>query len=273
MEDDSSPTVRDAQRAAFGTRLKTTRKKLKGPDGKPLYPSAVDFIGALEARHPDIQGRMYYNYEAGRNIPAQPDTINRIAEMLGVTSDWLLFGKGKQVNDGDFNQDAATINQAIEIPRGKPYKSPPVRYIPILSASQINSLLSGNGNLTTMSGEKLPVPQHIDAGADAFYYQISDSDTSMVGTAGFSFPPGTLLLIDPGRIIRPADFLLVQLPDADAPVIRRLQGRLSIDHGEPNSRIYPFRLLALNPMADPIEVTSSTDCKIVGRVVSFTQIL
>jgi SOS-response transcriptional repressor LexA len=270
---DSNPTWRAGQKAAFGDRLKLARKRMKGPGGKPLYPSAADFIAALTQRYPDTQRRTYYQYESGRSMPKHPDAINRLAEMLGVTRDWLLFGKGEQVNDDALTTNVATINQAIEIPLRKSLKPPPLRYIPVLTASDLKNMLLGNGRRATMSREQLPVSQHIDAGAEAFYYRIPDDDTSMVGSAGHSFPPGTLLLIDPGRIIRPADFLLAQPADAPAPIMRRLQARLPFDPGGLVLRAYPFRLVALNPMAEPIEVNDKADCHIIGRVVSFTQIL
>jgi len=267
---DRNLTWRDEQKAAFGRRLKAARKAMKGPDGKPLYKTTADFISALKARQPNMQVRIYYHYEAGGRVPRDDATINLFAEMLNTSRNWLLFGSEEDVNEDSLSEDDAEVNQVIETSQTKPLKPPLLRYIPVLSASDIKTLLLGNGNLTTMSREQLPVPQHVDAGADPFYYRIPDDDTSMVGRAGHSFPPGTVLLINRERTVRPGDFLLAQLGDAPAPVMRRLQSAMPIAPSEPR---YPFKLVALNPMAEPITVDADSDCEILGRVVSFTQIL
>lgn len=267
---DRNLTWRGQQKAAFGQRVKAARKAVKQADGRPLYRTTVDFINALQQRYPEMQARIYYHYEAGTRVPREDETINRIAEMLNVTRNWLLYGTEEEVNEALFNEDAAPVNQAIETSQTKSLKSLPLRYIPVLSASDIKTLLLGNGDLATMAREQLPVPQHVDAGADVFYYRIPEDDTSMVGAAGHSFPPLTLLLVDRERVARPGDFLLALPSGAPGPVMRRLQAAMPVNPAAPR---YPFKLVALNPMADPIAVKAEADCQILGRVVSFTQLL
>lgn len=270
MADDRDNTWRKAQKQAFGRRLTAARKAMKGPDGKPLYKRTADFIEAIKERVPDARIRSYYSHEAGDRVPQDDATIELYAEMLDTTSHWLLFGTGEDVNDETLKDDAATINQANEVLDINPSKIVAVRYIPLLTASDIKKLLFGNGNLTAMSRDQLPMPQNVAVGARAFYYQIPDHDTSMVSATGQSFAPGTLLLIDQDRDVAPGDFLLAQLADMPAPVMRRLQSAYVLSSDTPR---YPFKLLALNPMAEPVIVHKQTECQVIGRVVSFTQIL
>ncbi len=269
MADDRN-ILRKAQTLAFGRRLTQARKGLKGPDGKPLYRFTRDFIEAIKKRRPDWPIRTYYSHEAGDRVPLDDATIELYAEMLDTTSHWLLFGGDEGVNDETLKDDAATINQPNEVLDINPSKIVGVRYIPLLTASDIKKLLSGNGNLTAMSREQLPMPQNVVVSARAFYYQIPEHDASMVSATGQSFAPGTQLLIDQDRDILPGDFLLASLPDMPAPVMRRLQSAYSLAPDKPR---YPFKLVALNPMAEPVTVHNRTECQVIGRVISFTQTL
>lgn len=263
-------TARAQQKRAFGRRLRQQRLNMRGPDGRQLYKKISDFTNELQARAPHLEARNYYHWEAGSRIPRDDEVINLLAQMLNTTAEWLVSGPAEEVNAPPLNDNRGRINQTIEIPSIKPFKLPALRYIPVLSASEIRSLLLGNGNLTTMSREQLPAPPHTDAGADAFYYRIPEDDTSMVGGAGHSFPPGTLLLINRERPIQPGAFLLAQQADMPGPIMRQLQAPFPVVPANPR---FPFRLIALNPMAQPIVCSAGESWEILGRVVSFTQLL
>lgn len=119
-----------------------------------------------------------------------------------------------------------------------------------------------------MSSDQLPAPAQINAGPQAYTYQIPADDSSMVGNGHRSFHPGDFLVIDPDRVIKPGEFMLVWLPGWTEPALRQLQSSRPIDPVDPH---YDFTLVALNPNFAPVKVSDPRDVEICGRLVHSSQ--
>lgn len=255
-------TWRTAQKEAFGKRLDWARREAG-------YRYSSDFIQILKARRGAVRARTYYSHKAGKRVPDDDETIDLYAEMLDVSRDFLLFGAGAEALGYFLTDDGEPINQPVELFAINPFQPAGIRYIPVLTASDIKRLLNGQVNLITFSGERVPIPQDAAAMANAFAYRIPPHDTSMTGRDGPSFTPGTWLIIDPERDVLPGDFLLAWPANMPGPVLRRLQSSHAYIADAPH---FPFKLIALSPHADPITVAEPGDCVILGRLISFTQI-
>lgn len=243
---------------AFGRRLTEARQA--------RYPRRSHFIAALNAKYPGtITPKGYHNHEDGLRWPVQLGLVDLYAEMLETTRDWLLFGKGKQVNADELKESPAPINQRIESFDINTFKSGGFRYIPKLSASEIRLMLNGHGDPANMTGERIAVAQDIPAGPRTFSYTIPQGDASMVSPSGLSFPAGTHLMIDMDRTVAPGDFLLCWPTGLPVPVLRQLQAAFPL---ELTALRYPFKLVALHPMAEPITVESASDCEVLGRMIT-----
>lgn len=256
---DRNRTWRAEQKRQFGRRLEAARIRAG-------YRKAIHAISAMQERWPDLIGRTYYAHEGGTRVPDDDVTIERYAEFMGVTREFLLFGTGETLASADLNEPLHSVNQPSEMLHIITSQSGVSRYIPVVTASDILNLIQ-TGRLSAMSGEHLPVPAAADAGARAFYYRMPYGDHSMVGTHPPIFPPGIVLMFDPDRELAPNDFLLAWM--ADKPLFRRLDSAHAFF---PERPIFPFSLVALNVHARPIQVVRSGICRILGRMISATQL-
>lgn len=75
--------------SAFGKRLKSCREKIKKSDSKWTQKYVADKIGVARVT--------YTAYENGTKMPPF-DTINNIAELFGVTTDYLM-GRSENTSD------------------------------------------------------------------------------------------------------------------------------------------------------------------------------
>jgi SOS-response transcriptional repressor LexA len=281
-------TWTDGERAEFGRRLTLARKAAQDADGQPKYPFAPAAIADVKQLY-DIRTRTYYSHEAGSRFPDSGPLILIYAWLFGVQPEYLLLRAGEYTRTGtdalpvaevhkrlgligaaDVQEPPRTrINQAIERLPISAFNVMDTLYIPRLTASDIRDLLTGQLDLSTFSGERLPAPKHVAAGQMSFWYQIP-LDAPMAGADGPPFSPGSHLIIDPDREIAPGDFLLCLPAGAKNPLPRRLQSRYPYS---PDAPRYPFKLVAASPYAETIEVTSADDCAILGRVIFLGQTL
>lgn len=246
----------DEETLEFGRRLEWARKRA----GHKRAASAIQQI----KKYMKLDVRSYYLYEEGQRAPEDDGLIEFFAWLFEVPLNYLLLEQTEPESSAAIRPIFAPINQHVD----NASKIVDVRYIFILTASDIKKLAVGTGKLQTMSGEKLPMPRHVAAGPRTFCYKIPPLDNSMVGPAGRSFPPGDYLIIDPDREIAPGDYLLGLPAGFQAPVLRRLQASHSYLAKIPR---YPFKLIALNPLTEPIQVNRAEDCAILGRMIFIMQ--
>jgi SOS-response transcriptional repressor LexA len=190
-----------------------------------------------------------------------------------ISRDFLLFGSGPEQDEylhDTAEKGGAPINQATDLYKIRSSQYGGVRYIPILTASNLLKLLTGEGNLGAMSQDHLPVPKDLLAGPNSFSLQIPADDQSMIGEGAVSFPPLSFVVIDPDQEIMPGKYALARLSGWQMPILRQYQAAFPYSA---TSRRYPFELHALNRGVRPIVVNSADECDLIGRVIFVSQAL
>jgi SOS-response transcriptional repressor LexA len=166
------------------------------------------------------------------------------------------------------NQAAAPASIAVLYPINHPAQHSgtdssiisQIRHIPILSDDKTSAWLAGERSLAMLTAQTLAIPNWLKAGPSAFGHQIADGDWSMAGGER-SYPPGTVLIIDPDQPVIPGNRILIR-PKNDAQwLVRRYQAPW------PLARAKEFTLHANNPGFEPIRVTNLRDWEIGGRVI------
>lgn len=269
------------QREEFGRRMAWARERAGYENAASAYREIVQLY--------DLAKRTYYSHDVGERVPDDDELIEIYAQLFDVTVGFLLLREAEPKGPARGRQPVESVrerlglnsllrpaqmarpvnhgpvNQVLERHEIKPSQIDNIRYISVLSASDIKDLFIGNGRLRTASRERLPMPPHVAAGPRAYFYRMPSFDHSMVGHAGGdSFPPGTDVLIDPDRAIAPGDYLLCRPAGVETPVLRKLQSTSAYLSSSPH---YPFKLVALNPQVAPIFVETAEDCHIDGRMI------
>lgn len=95
---------------AFAKRLKSYREKLKQKDSKWTQKYVADKIGVARVT--------YTAYENGTKMPPF-DTINNIAELFEVSTDYLMGRTDNPVGKSEEGEDSETIKKAAIIDKIK----------------------------------------------------------------------------------------------------------------------------------------------------------
>ena len=231
----------DANRQQFAKMLAERLKTARRNAGFPRAIDAVRECGWIR--------RTYFANEAGSRTPG-PDQRRRYAERYGVDEKWLA------------GKDSA-INQLIQKDNKQSTKASPsggIRRIPLFQGSDICLMLSGD---LMPAAKTLPIPEDLQVSDDAFGWSVPSDDYSMTAGAsagGESFPPNTLLVIDPAASIQPGAFVLAMVEGFPNPVLRRYLAPLP-DMAD------DYELGSLNPAFKTIASAKHTACRIVGKAV------
>lgn len=268
----------------LGARLEIARLYVQDADGRRQYPTKQDAIRAMQAASDDPSGfgeRIYYCHEAGdpKRRPKMP-RLRFYADFYGVPLSYLLLGEDAETYETEVREmaaargislridtwansvDDASVNQDFDSIESNPIHNQEPRYRVILTASEIRHLSTGRGDLTAMSGPTLLVPDFLEVSRQSFWYRLPQSDVSMTGQAQ-SFNPGGIGLFDRDARILPGDFVLADLDVWDEPVLRRYVAARAYSPGA------PFKLDALNPAYEPIEVPAQGECRLIARLMFF----
>jgi hypothetical protein len=182
----------------------------------------------------------------------------------------LRFGDGADAyrangdsgqTEGDLRARQHSINQTAELVELNSSHNVSFRHIVILSTGTLQQLDSWTGDLTRMSGDKIPVPVVVPAGQSQFAWEIPGRDQSMVGRDGMGYHPGTFLFADGAETIEPGDFVLAHIQGFETPLFRIYESARSYAPG------VPFRLSALNPSYQPIEIPAQGACLKIAAVI------
>lgn len=244
------------------------------------FESALAAIAVLK-----VKPRAYYKHERGQSRP-DLGRLRLYADMFGAPLDYLLFGaeaekfeakarelaqrKGDELQIDTLtdaktrinsNVNAPQINQLTEQTRATPSHNQSTRLIVLLTASEIRKLSNGLGELATMSGPMLSVPDFLQPSRRSFWYRVPFDDRSMVSEGGL-INPGGFGIIDLEAKIIPGDFVLADLSDGGV-VLRTYVAARSYQPG------VSFELKALNPAYKPIEVPLDSECLSIGKLVFF----
>lgn len=233
--------------------------------------------------------RTYHSHESG-DLNRRPSlqTLELYADIFGVALEFFLSGvsedenlkadaerfsrlnrlqKGIEINEGESTGSRVLINHNTEAFELSASHSTIERHIVVLTAKDIAKLATGRGDLTTMSGRTLPVPDFIDVSRRCFWYRIPAHDASMVSKGEISLNPGAACLIDLDKPIVRGKPVLVHLKAYDEPLVRIFRASEPFENGG------PFWLEALNPAFPPIEIDDRSDCLLIGRIYSLLSLL
>jgi phage repressor protein C with HTH and peptisase S24 domain len=142
------------------------------------------------------------NWELGKGI--KRDNLAKIAEMAGVSIDWLVSGRGDPPAQAPSHSAPPTRGE-ISAPIPRP--SSPVRLIPIYGQA-----IGGKNGRFLMNGQKIAdvfAPPHLEHVPDAYGVYVR----------GDSMEPryfeGEGLWINPHLPVRQNDFVVVQIKDPE----------------------------------------------------------
>lgn len=189
---------------------------------------------------------------------AIPNTkrIAQIAARLEVAGEWLLTGQGEmrapsaQLRDGDparFSRGGALRDTAQ-------FQGAPVTTVPILSWGQAGKRHEETVRLVVNEDEK-SVSIAKDVSPNSFALLVRGD--SMQAIEGPSFPPGSIIIVDPAMEAQNESFVVVRVKGADEASFKQLV----IDGG----RTY---LKPLNPRYPVIEAQpDATICGVVRQML------
>jgi len=190
----------------------------------------------------------YYKHESGARRP-MPEALSAYAAAYKVSVIWLMHGISPKSNHDAQNIPIKTLNDLD------------IHEIPLLNSNILGTLDDFIKGGTLVSDKSVVVPEFAQVGSRAIAYLIPDSDLSMLGERGDTFPPGTMLIIDPDKAIAPGNYILTLPAQFEVPILRRYEATRS------PSKNTPFTLSALNPAYQPIVVNNPESCRIIGRLV------
>lgn len=277
----------EIDRSLLAARIKLARQR--------KFPNAKVAADAIAAQHgASNSSRSYQSHESGERRP-KPRDLASYAQTFGVTLEYFVSGNHPGIAEAEVEAQAllnrkrlqkhagiaeleparpvllingdnsATSGSAVnQLPRRfetDTIHNIGVRLIPVLSASEIRQFITGRGDLTTMSGQQLPVPHILSASEHSYSYQIPDDDLSMTSATGASFGPGTHIVVDPGAVILPGKYVLAILDGFDEPLFRIYKA------AKPYLPGVPFALQALNNAYDLITVKDAERVQSMARVI------
>jgi hypothetical protein len=239
----------------------------------------------------------FYNHTGGVNKP-QDKMVYAYEDLLGVPRGWLwrrdftsdeLDEVRDALKDGEAdNPTLVKIRASIPKSRignnvvdlqinhsGKQNASQSsitvgIRHIPILPKDKISAWLAGERSFEMLSAKPLPIPDMPNLGPRTWAHPIADNDFSMTGPGDISYPPRTLLTVDPDQTIVPGDRIVIRKRGVGEWLVRRYQAPWPLPADL--AKAQEFTLVAANPSFEPIRVTNPSDWEVGGCVMLSTKL-
>lgn len=270
----STSSFQDLSLELIAARLEVARLR-KYPDA-----SIAKMAYNLQAKH-GLSKSTYYGHERGDRRPNY-STLCTYAQFFDIPIQYFLFGedseryeqeartvasKKKKTLKVDFltSSDAplvSSVNQQIKNDNFSPSQKGRLRLIVKVMADDLKKIANGDASLAEIPGDtSLPAPPFLDLSEQVCWWQIPQTDFSMVAGGEAALPPGTLCLVDLEATIDPGKFVLALLKNEPTPLVRQYHSDRSWAAG------VEFTLSPLNPHAKPIEVSCAEDCLLIARVV------
>lgn len=132
------------------------------------------------------------------------DTINKIADVLGTTHEWMMFGSGTKLASGDDSKVELAPNVVI------PSQDPSLPEIPVMGTAA-GSILETGGSIGAEGFLMNPEPiQYVRRPASL----ANQKDIYAIFVRGESMdpmhPPGDIRFVSPNRPCAPGDSVIVQ---------------------------------------------------------------
>ena len=161
------------------------------------------------------------------------------------------------------------INHPIKQLELTPSKTLQILYVPILPDGEVSAWLSGGRSFEMSLIKTLPIPDMPNLGPRTWAHVIAQSDFSMTGIGDRSYPPGSILIIDPDRPIIPGDRIVIRPRDVTQWLVRKYQAAWTLPADFANAK--RFMLIATNPSFEPIRITKPDAWELGGRVMASYQ--
>lgn len=281
----------DGQSEEDGERLKLFGKRLEL--AVLLHGSSnTAFIKQVVAARLGAKGS-FYNHTGGKSKP-QDKTVRAYERLLDLPDGWLwrqdlssdeLDEVREALKEGERDNPALlkirasipesrSANNVVSLPINQSVKhfvpessiTVEIRHIPILPPEKIGAWLAGERSFEMLSAKSLPIPDLPNLGPRTWAHRISSNDFSMTGMGDSSYPPGTILLVDPDQKILPGDRIVLRLRSENEWRVRRYQASwpLPADFDQAQE----FTLIATNQSFEAIRVTNPRDWQLGGCVMS-----
>ncbi|MEB7878599.1 LexA family transcriptional regulator [Klebsiella oxytoca] len=137
-----------------------------------------------------VAQRMIAAYELGESRP-RVRVLMKLSEVLGVSPEWLASGKESS------NPREGVMNTEF-------------RRLPILKPGFIHKYITNKLDPIYI---KKYVTFGFDVGISAFAVQIDDDSMTSTDANDFSFPRGSIVVIDPSISVRGGDYVFLLIPE------------------------------------------------------------
>lgn len=165
-----------------------------------------------------VAQRMIAAYELGESRP-RLKVLMKLAEAFGVSPDWLAGG----LDSGNYREHVTNVDS---------------RRVPILKPGLVYQYIDN-------SLDDAFIKEHItigfEVGISAFAIRIEDDSMTSSEANEYSFPRGTIVILDPSIPVRGGDYVLVHLHNAPPPrtVFRKYSPSLESITLTPLNKNYP----------------------------------
>lgn len=251
----------------------------------------TEFIGLLRAKKITSKASFYYHCDGA--VRPSDRVVEEYERLLDLPHGWLwrqdetaeeldealdAYSKGEDDNPILMRVEQALPakpreNNVIDLPINHPPKhSVPessitleIRHIPILPEEKISAWLAGERSFEMLSAKTLPIPDLPNLGPRAWAHRLGMTDYSMTGLGDRSYPPGTLLVIDPDHQIMPGDRIVIRPRGEPHWLLRKYQAPWPLPTNLAKAK--EFTLVATNQSFEPIRVTKPREWELGGRVM------
>lgn len=210
-------------RSEFGQRLFLARKHAKLTQAQMAKASGMASQGTYSELERTGQGSSY--------TPA-------FARVTGVSVDWLASGIGQMLPVGNTSPISAR------------------KVVPLISWVQAGGWREVEDLFAAGEAEEWEPAYRSTPGAQSFALLV-ENDSMVSSTGAPSFPPGTIIIVDPDRACDPGDFVIAK----DVLTQQATFKRLAYDAGR-------WYLKPLNPAYPTIEIDDPA-IRVIGRVIEY----
>lgn len=141
-----------------------------------------------------VAQRMIAAYELGESRP-RLKVLMKLSETFGVSPEWLSGG----IESGSFRENVTSIDS---------------RRVPILKAGLAHKYIDKSLDISSI---KEYITIGFEVGISAFAIRIEDDSMTSSEASEYSFPRGTIVILDPSIPARGGDYVLVHLHNAPPP--------------------------------------------------------
>lgn len=227
-------------RAGFSARL----HEALNDAGVRTRGRGVDVHLSLRARGVKKTTQAVSKWLNGESLP-EPDTMLALSAWLNVRREWLEYGVSPKTGAQSAETFYGADHQIKETQSG-------FREVPLITwadAADYAAQENVRSHVPRDASFACPIP----ISANGFALTVR-GDSMSNPHAGKSYPPGTIIFVEPSAEANPSDAVIVQLPG----VIEATFKILAIDSGQ-------FFLKPLNPQYPA--ATLPQDAKILGKVI------